>query len=247
VTIFDDLQAEEERLEEILEGLDDAEWRQESAADGWSVADVVLHLAQSEEAVSQSAGSSSSLTRFEGLSPGDARTMDSLMDALVRAERSESPVVFERWQTARRAALDTLRSADPDVPLAWATNPLRPSTLATTRLAEHWAHGLDITEALGIPFDDTDRLRHIAWLAHRSLPYAFALAGEDAPEIGCDLSGPEGDHWEIGPRGATSQIAGPAGDFCRVGAQRMTPEQSRLVATGPDGPRAVALLRNYAA
>ena len=47
--------------------------------------------------------------------------------------------------------------------------PIRPATLATTRLAEHWAHGLDITVPLGISFPDTGRLRHVAWLAHRSL------------------------------------------------------------------------------
>ena len=53
--------------------------------------------------------------------------------------------------------------------------PLKPATLATTRLAEHWAHALDIVEPLGIPFPDTDRLRHIAWLGHGTLPYAFGL------------------------------------------------------------------------
>jgi hypothetical protein len=36
---------------------------------------------------------------------------------------------------------------------------LKPATLATTRLAEHWAHGLDITRPLGIAFPDTARLR----------------------------------------------------------------------------------------
>src|SRR5215475_12463091 len=53
--IIDDLEAEEERLESILDGLDDAAWRSPSAAEGWSVADVVLHLAQSEDAVVLSA------------------------------------------------------------------------------------------------------------------------------------------------------------------------------------------------
>ena len=52
------------------------------------------------------------------------------------------------------------------------------TTLATTRLAEHWAHGLDIAGPLGADFPDTGRLRHIAWLAHRTLPYALSLAGE---------------------------------------------------------------------
>jgi len=51
MTVFDDLAAEQERLAGILGGLDEAQWTSPSGADGWSVADVVLHLAQSEESV----------------------------------------------------------------------------------------------------------------------------------------------------------------------------------------------------
>jgi hypothetical protein len=50
VVIFDDLQAEQDRLEGILAGLDEAQWAWPWQATGWTVADVVLHLAQSEEA-----------------------------------------------------------------------------------------------------------------------------------------------------------------------------------------------------
>src|SRR5262249_62389306 len=55
MAIFDDLEAEQDRLEKILGGLDGAQWAAPSAAPGWTVADVVLHLAQSEEAVIASA------------------------------------------------------------------------------------------------------------------------------------------------------------------------------------------------
>src|SRR5581483_5247028 len=53
--IFEDLAAEQERLEKILAGLDEAQWRTASAAEGWTVADVVLHLAQSDEAAAATA------------------------------------------------------------------------------------------------------------------------------------------------------------------------------------------------
>ena len=51
VTVVDDLVTEAIRLESILDGLTDAQWRTESGAVGWSVADVVLHLAQTDEGV----------------------------------------------------------------------------------------------------------------------------------------------------------------------------------------------------
>jgi uncharacterized protein (TIGR03083 family) len=54
MTIFDDLEAEQQRLAGILGALSEEQWRSPSGAAGWTVADVVLHLAQSEEAVAVS-------------------------------------------------------------------------------------------------------------------------------------------------------------------------------------------------
>jgi uncharacterized protein (TIGR03084 family) len=127
-----------------------------------------------------------------------------------------------------------------------AATPLKPAVLATTRLAEHWAHGLDITDPLGLPFPDTDRLRHIAWLGHRTLPYAFGVAGLDAHEVYCELDGPDGQRWTYGPESAGSVVRGSAGDFCRVGARRLAAADSRLVTEGPHAAQALSVLRNYA-
>ncbi|MGD0703175.1 MAG: maleylpyruvate isomerase family mycothiol-dependent enzyme [Trebonia sp.] len=242
MTVFDDLVAEQDGLDTILGRLDDAEWAAASAAAGWSVADVVLHLAQSEEAVAASTAGISLADR----SP-DGATVDEVMDRLVRAERHPSAAVLPRWRTARLAAVAALRAADPDQPLPWVAAPLKPATLATTRLAELWAHGLDITGPLGIAFPDTARLRHIAWLAYRTLPYAFARAGQQPHSVSCELTAPDGTEiWRYGPADADSAISGPAGAFCRVAAQRLPAAQSGLLATGPHGATALGLLRTYA-
>ena len=101
--------------------------------------------------------------------------------------------MLARWDAARLRALELFRTADPDVAVPWAAAPLKPRTLATTRLAEHWAHTLDIAGPLGLPVEDTDRLAHIARLAHRTLPYAFTRAGETPPgPVRFDLTGPDG-------------------------------------------------------
>jgi uncharacterized protein (TIGR03084 family) len=243
VTIFDDLEAEQDRLEDILSGLGDAQWLAPSGAAGWSVCDVVLHLAQTEEAVAASATG----TSF-GVAARDGASVDQAVDQLVQAERAKPTLVFERWREARRGAVRALRDADPAQPLSWVETPLKPATLATTRLAEHWAHGLDITGPLGIAFPDTDRLRHIAWLAHRSLGYAFALTGGQPHQVRCELVAPDGvATWAFGPAEADSMISGPAGAFCRVAAQRLAPAESGLRATGPHGPAALGVLRTYAA
>ena len=244
--IFDDLEAEQDRIEALLDGLDDAGWTSPSAAPGWSVADVVLHLAQTEEAVVSSCGGNG---RLEALPPdvAGATAMDDVMQRWVEAERTEPAAVFDRWRRVRRGAVAALRAAAPGSRLPWATGSLSPTTLATTRLAEHWAHALDIVDPLGIDFPDTDRLRHIAWLAHRSLPYGFSVAGEEPHAVFCDLTGPDGTQWTYGDPAAESRITGSAGAFCRVGAQRLTPEQSGLTTAGPHAEAALRVLRNYAA
>ena len=240
MTVVDDFAAESVRLESILGLLTEAQWLTESGADGWSVADVVLHLAQSDEGVVASVG---------GADPrvGAGGTVDDWAARMVDAERAAPALVFTRWRRARDAAVEALRAADPQVAVRWVVGPVKPATLATTRLAEHWAHGLDITGPLGIDFPDTSRLRNIAWLAHRTLPYALSLAGEAPVAVRCSLTAPDGiTTWTFGPDDAKSEISGTAAAFCRVAAQRLDPAASGLQAAGPHGATALRVVRTYA-
>ena len=241
-TVIDDLVAEAVRLDGILGLLTEEQWLADSAAGGWSVADVVLHLAQSDEGVVASA---------DGVSPRAGATAGSTVDEwaarMVDAERAAPAEVFLRWRNGRDAAVAALRGADPQRPLQWVTGPVKPATLATTRLAEYWAHGLDITGPFRIDFPDTGRLRNIAWLAHRTLPYALSLAGEEPVAVRCSLTAPDGAAtWTFGPDDAESEISGPAGAFCRVAAQRLDPAESGLRATGPHAATALRVIRTYA-
>jgi len=247
MTVVDDLAAEQERLESILAGLDEAQWASASGAAGWTIADVVLHLGQSEELVTAS---------IEGrdlrVAPGAQAetTTEERAAAMVRAQRQEDAsarVVFERWRQARLAALAALRGADQDKPVQWVAGPVKPATLATTRLTEHWAHGMDITGPLGIDFPDTERLRHVAWLAHRTLPYALSLGGEPPVVVRFELTAPNGSEvWRFGPGDAGSAVSGPAGELCRVAVRRLDPASSALQVDGPDGAVALRWLRTYA-
>ena len=132
MSIFDDLGAEQERLEKILIGLDDAQWRSPSAAQGWTIADVVLHLAQSEEAV---VATVAHRPPRPGLGAVSGNTVEEWADNAVRMERAAPAEVFGRWQRVRQAALAGLREADPDRPVEWMVGTVKPATLATSRLA----------------------------------------------------------------------------------------------------------------
>jgi uncharacterized protein (TIGR03084 family) len=239
--VFTDLEAEYDRLDHVFANLSAGEWASPSGVPDWSIADVVSHLALTEEGVIITLRTASSdwTTRDHHLDAG--------MDRQVREAALTGVQAYDRWHDVRLRSVAALRAADPDVAVRWAAAPLKPRTLATTRLAEHWAHGLDVSGPLGIDYPDTDRLRHIAWLGHSTLPYAFSLVGSEFHPVRTTLTGPSGDTWTYGPADAESSITGSAGVFCRVGAQRLAPSESGLVTSGPHGRVALSVLRNYAA
>ncbi|MBO3745276.1 maleylpyruvate isomerase family mycothiol-dependent enzyme [Streptosporangiaceae bacterium NEAU-GS5] len=241
--IFDDLAAEYEHLDGILGTLTPEQWSHASLCDGWTVSDVVLHLAQTEELAAASAAGDAS-----GIGDDVPGNVDGFADDLVAAQRdTTTDALLGRWRTVAFATVAALRDQPQGARLRWITNSMSPAALATTRLAEHWTHAHDITEPLGIAYPDTARLQHIAWLGHRTLPYAFGVEGIEGGPVYCELTAPDGEIWRFGDPQAPSTITGPAGEFVRVGARRLTPADSSLKATGPHGPQALAVLRNYAA
>ena len=173
-------------------------------------------------------------TRCDRPFPVEGTTTDEIIENRVRAERGDPFEMRERWRVARRMAVDALRKADPNERFPWIAATLRPAALATTRLAEHWAHALDIAEPLGVDHPDTDRLRHIAWLGHRTLPYGFELAGEQPQPVYAELTSPGGETWTYGDADAPSRIVGTAGDVLPSGCAA-----AHAGNLGPCGNRAV--------
>jgi len=131
------------------------------------------------------------------------------------------------------------------------------------RLMETWAHGLDIKAAMlgritplpgaeeddeiEDPLEDTLRLRHIAWLAQRALPFAFEQAGEEYPEQGIrvEVMGPKYQTWRFGPADTDQLIRGKAGDWCRVAVRRTDASDTELKASGDHAEVALRVARTY--
>ena len=238
------LEAQTDRLDAILHSLDAKQWSAPSLCPGWTVTDVVLHLAQTEEGVAATITGRDLPAR-----PVSGGTVDEIIEHWVQTERGAPPAeVHARWNRARGAALEALRSADPDKRFTWVAAPLRPTALATTRLSEHWIHTMDIAEPLGIDNPDTDDIRHLAWLAVMTVPYAFKLAGRGgAPSVRAELTAPSGAEWVIGPEDADVVITGPASEFVRVAARRMPAREAKdVTARGERSTEVLELIRTYA-
>ena len=84
--VLDDLVAEYDRLESILDSLTDEQWRSESDAPGWTVTDVMIHLAQTEEGV---VGTTSRPNEPNRLDRGGV-TLDEWVDRQVAEERDRA-------------------------------------------------------------------------------------------------------------------------------------------------------------
>jgi uncharacterized protein (TIGR03084 family) len=252
--VVDAFAEETAQLDEFLSALTPEQWLHASGCAGWSVGDVVLHLAQTEEAVVSTFEIGNAGRPFaDHVADAAARiggAVDGLAEAAVEAERVDDPAaVLDRWRAAHAASIALLRAADPHERVNWIAVPLSARTLAATRLSEHWIHSMDIREPLGEPAADTDRLRFIARLAWRTLPYAFGREGEDAPAVALRLTAPSGASWVFGGDDADDAevvITGPAGDWCRVAARRVAPAATALETQGDRAARVLELVRTYA-
>ena len=255
--VLSGLSAQDDELDGLVAGLDDDGWATPSRCPGWSVADVVLHVAQTDEMAAASAEErfTADAVRF-GVKASDVpagATVDDLAGLAVAAQRAPGAAVYSRWRAAAAAQAKALAACEPGRRLQWVAGEMSALTLATTRLAEVWIHTGDVAAGLGRDRRPTAALRPIARLAWRTLPYAFSRAGRTlSGPVALALTAPDGSLWEFTPDGPASATApstvvtGPALDFCLVAARRVPASATALRATGPDGDAVLELVRTFA-
>ena len=234
----------------ILAAMGDAEWSRPTRCEGWDVSDVVLHLAQTDElAIGSAEGRYDEVLYRLGAGLPSAASVDESVAALVQRERGTTPAALHRrWASSAHALVTALDAGDLSRRVPWVMGELSARTLATTRIAETWIHTGDVADAVGVELADTDRLRLIARLAWRTLPYAFSSAGRDLTgPVAFRLTSPGGGAWEFLPDGpAVTTVSGPAGELCAVAARRRPASATSLRAEGPDADAVLDLVRTYA-
>jgi uncharacterized protein (TIGR03084 family) len=240
-------------LSDLFAGMSAAQWDAPTRCPGWTVSDVVLHLAQSDElAIASLQGrfgeAVSAVPLDASQRSGSGGAVDDWAAASVSAQRGASAAeVHERWRRSADGMRLALADADPHERVQWVSGQLSVSTLATTRLAEAWIHGGDVAEAVGGQLPADERLRHVARLAWRTLPYAFAQGGyEPAGTVAFELSGPAGGSWQFTPEAATTVISGDGVELCEVAARRRGADTTSLRGEGPDVAAVLELVRTYA-
>lgn len=246
-----DLDTESDQLRAAVAGLDETGWALPTPAPGWSVATQVGHLVWTDQAAAAAAAS----VGPGGSAEWDALVRSALADVEGVVDRSAQELaavpaveLLEHWDAARAALAHALRAVPEGVRMPWFGPPMSAASMATARFMETWAHGLDVYDALAVPHEPTDRVRHVAHLGVRTRDFAYAVHGEQPPAeaFRVELTAPSGELWAWGPTEGVQSVRGSAYDFCRLVTQRVHRRDTALVATGPDAEHWLDIAQAFA-
>ncbi|HVJ98542.1 MAG TPA: maleylpyruvate isomerase family mycothiol-dependent enzyme [Acidimicrobiia bacterium] len=249
--LLDALNAQHAELASIVDGRGAGAWEKSTRCEGWDVGAVLLHLAQTDElAVESASGALDGFAGgFLGASERQAVTVDEAAAAQVDVQRAAGgDAIRARWHAASVAMQSALADGDPHRRVTWVSGLLSIQTLTATRVSECWIHTGDIADGLGVEVPPTDRLRFVARLAWRTLPYAFMRdEREMTGPVAMYLTGPNGHDWRFEPdEPALTTIRGSAVEFCDVAARRVDARETALIGEGPDAADVLRLVRTYA-
>lgn len=244
--IVDDLRAESDYLDSLVGELPAQRWADPTPAPGWTIAHQIAHLLWTDRVALLSVEDEAA---FAELLAAAAEDPLGFVDRGAE-EVSEAPPeeILADWRETRSRLHDALLTVPDGRKLPWFGPPMSAASMATARLMETWAHGLDVADALGVKRPATARLRSIAHIGVRTRDFAFVINGLEVP---CDpfrveLTAPDGGVWTWGPDDAPQRVTGSAEDFCLLVTQRRPPATLDVTAEGADARRWLTIAQAFA-
>ena len=175
-SVLADLAAESEQLDGWVADLDDAGWATVTTPEGWTVAHQVAHLSWTDEASLAAIHDEEAFA--EGLKAAAANPEGYVDEAAEERVAAHSPrQLLELWREGRKRLAESLAAVPDGEKIAWFGPPMSPTSMATARIMETWAHGHDVAGALDIVPPQTDRCKHVCHLGVRTRGYAYMVRG----------------------------------------------------------------------
>lgn len=211
---FELFDAEARRLDRYFDSLDAQAWQRPSGCAGWSVRDVLAHLAGEEE-YNHACLDGTVPQLFARLERAGASGLDGFNDLSVR-QRQDRPVaeVLEEWREANRSTRQRMRALGPDAMLRTASGPYPVGPQTLHYASEFATHADDV----GAPVGPEEEPGRTGW---RATVGQFALAEEDSP---VEVT-PVTEGFEVRVDGAAARLS-PA-DFVAATVARL-PEEHPL-------------------
>lgn len=241
-----DLRAESDDLDALVAPLPAAAWSTPTPAAGWTIAHQIGHLLWTDRVALLS------ITDEPGFNVVLGEAAEDPAGFVDRAaeELSVTPpdVLLAGWRETRTQLHDALLTVTDGRKLPWFGPPMSAASMATARLMETWAHGLDVADALGVHRPATTRLRSIAHIGVRTRDFAFAVHGRTPPTepFHVELAAPDGTTWSWGPQDAAQRVTGSAEDFCLLVTQRRPRATLDVHAVGDDAAYWLTIAQAFA-
>lgn len=244
--IVADLRAESDELDALVARLPEDRWAEPTPAVGWTIAHQVGHLLWTDRVSLTAATDEPHFA--EVLATAQANPGAFVDDGAEELAALPPSVLLDEWRHTRHQLHDALVAVPDGRKLPWFGPPMSAASMATARLMETWAHGLDVADTLGVTRPATARLRSIAHLGVRTRDYAFGVnnLAPPAEQFLVELRGPGGETWSWGPADAAQKVAGSAQDFCYLVTQRRPLGSLDLTADGDDAARWLQIAQAFA-
>ncbi|WP_101952861.1 TIGR03084 family metal-binding protein [Mycobacterium sp. 3519A] len=241
-----DLRAESNELDALVADLPAERWADATPAAGWTIAHQIAHLLWTDRvaltAVTDEAG-------FADVLDEAAKDPTGFVDAGAEELAALPPDrLLADWRQTRARLHDELLGVADGRKLPWFGPPMSAPSMATARLMETWAHGLDVADALGVKRPATARLRSIAHIGVRTRDFAFSINGLTPPAdpFRIELRAPDGSTWEWGPEDAAQRVTGSAEDFCMLVTQRRARAELDVQSVGADAETWLGIAQAFA-
>jgi uncharacterized protein (TIGR03084 family) len=244
--IVADLRAESDDLDALVTPLPADRWADLTPAPGWTIAHQIAHLLWTDRVALTAVTDEAAFAELLAAATADpVGFVDAGAEELAAMAPGE---LLADWRVTRGHLHEALLKVADGRKLPWFGPPMSAASMATARLMETWAHGLDVADALGVQRPASDRLRSIAHLGVRTRDYAFIvnnLAPPTEPFL-VELRGPGGDTWSWGPADAVQRVTGSAEDFCFLVTQRRPLSTLDITAHGADAQRWLEIAQAFA-
>jgi uncharacterized protein (TIGR03084 family) len=244
--IIDDLQSESDALDALVATLPPEKWALPTPAPGWTIAHQIAHLLWTDRMALTSITDEATFGELvAGAQPRIATFVDDAAEETAAAAPAD---LLADWRRTRSALHVALRAVPDGRKLLWFGPPMSGASMATARLMETWAHGLDVADALGLDVNPSPRLKSIAHLGVRTRDFAFTVHGLTPPAepFRVELAAPDGAVWAWGPEDAAQRVRGTALDFCYLVTQRRPRAELDVVADGPDAQKWLTIAQAFA-
>lgn len=241
-----ELEAESDELDALVADLPDERWHTPTPAPGWTITHQIAHLLWTDRVALLSV---SDEPAFADVLATAATNPAGFVDAGAEELAATAPAeLVSAWRSTRAALHASLRTVPAGRKLPWFGPPMSAASMATARLMETWAHGLDVADALGVVRAPTARLRSIAHLGIRTRDFAFTVHGLTPPTetFHVELRGPAGETWVWGSEDAAQRVTGTAEDFCFLVTQRRPRAALDVTAVGADAQTWLTIAQAFA-